>query len=83
MTCLKTAGAVLMLAALLSASAAPALAPPPSPAAGNAWARILQSLPQPQHASCCRICRRGYACGNSCISRDRRCHQPTGCACNG
>ena len=31
---------------------------------------------------CCRVCRRGYACGNSCISRSRRCHQPPGCACD-
>lgn len=33
--------------------------------------------------SCCRVCRTGKACGNSCISRDRTCRQPRGCACNG
>ncbi len=32
---------------------------------------------------CCKICRRGKACGNSCISRSYRCHQPPGCACDG
>lgn len=32
---------------------------------------------------CCRVCRTGKACGNSCISRSYTCHQPPGCACNG
>ncbi len=35
------------------------------------------------NASCCKVCRKGYACGNSCISRDKSCHQPPGCACDG
>jgi competence protein ComEC len=33
-------------------------------------------------ATCCRVCTKGKACGNSCIARDLQCHQPTGCACN-
>ena len=33
-------------------------------------------------ARCCKVCRKGKACGNSCISRDKSCHQPRGCACN-
>ncbi len=32
---------------------------------------------------CCRVCRTGKACGNSCINRNYTCHQPPGCACNG
>jgi len=32
--------------------------------------------------ACCRVCSTGKACGNSCIARDRQCHQPAGCACN-
>ena len=32
---------------------------------------------------CCRYCCRGQPCGNSCISRSYRCHQPPGCACYG
>lgn len=32
---------------------------------------------------CCKICTKGKACGNSCISRSYTCHQPRGCACNG
>ncbi len=33
-------------------------------------------------ARCCRICNRGRACGDGCISRERRCHRPPGCACD-
>lgn len=33
--------------------------------------------------SCCKVCKAGKACGNSCISRDKACHQPPGCACGG
>ncbi|WP_110599775.1 hypothetical protein [Salinicola lusitanus] len=32
---------------------------------------------------CCKVCRKGKACGNSCISRNYTCHQPEGCACDG
>lgn len=33
-------------------------------------------------AQCCKICSRGQACGNSCISRAYTCHQGPGCACD-
>ncbi len=36
----------------------------------------------PPNGSCCRVCTTGKACGNSCINRDRQCHQAAGCACN-
>ncbi|ALM54249.1 hypothetical protein [Halomonas huangheensis] len=32
---------------------------------------------------CCRVCRTGKACGNSCINRSYTCHKGPGCACNG
>jgi hypothetical protein len=32
---------------------------------------------------CCKICRQGKACGNTCISRDKACHVGPGCACDG
>lgn len=32
---------------------------------------------------CCRVCRTGKACGNSCINRNYTCRQPPGCACDG
>jgi len=60
---------------------------------GYSSARYLTPLPPlsatgrvrtPRAArSCCRICTRGKACGNSCISRRYTCHRGRGCACNG
>ena len=32
---------------------------------------------------CCRVCRTGKACGESCINRSHTCRRPPGCACNG
>ena len=31
---------------------------------------------------CCIVCRRGKACGNSCIFRSYTCTKPPGCACD-
>ncbi|MBD3650765.1 MAG: hypothetical protein HUJ15_05430 [Alcanivorax sp.] len=41
--------------------------------------RDKELLPQ----SCCKVCRKGKACGNSCISRSYTCTKPPGCACDG
>ena len=38
---------------------------------------------QPQLAACCKICRKGKACGNSCINKAYNCTKPPGCACDG
>lgn len=32
---------------------------------------------------CCKICKSGQACGDSCISRSYQCRKGSGCACNG
>lgn len=32
---------------------------------------------------CCKICRVGKACGDSCISLSSTCHKIGGCACDG
>ncbi len=34
-------------------------------------------------SACCKICLKGKACGDSCISRSYTCHKGPGCACNG
>ena len=34
-------------------------------------------------ARCCKICRTGKACGDTCISRSKICHIGPGCACDG
>jgi hypothetical protein len=33
--------------------------------------------------ACCKVCKKGKACGDSCISRDKECHKGPGCACDG
>ncbi len=38
---------------------------------------------EPAPQECCRICHKGKACGNSCISRSKTCHKGPGCACDG
>lgn len=43
----------------------------------------VDGMRRPVAASCCRVCRKGKACGNSCIARWKTCHQPPGCACDG
>ncbi len=32
--------------------------------------------------ACCKICKKGKACGNTCISRAKTCQKPPGCACD-
>ena len=36
-----------------------------------------------QPAACCKVCKKGKACGNSCISKSKTCHKAPGCACDG
>ena len=36
-----------------------------------------------QGFACCKVCRAGKACGDSCIARDKTCHKGKGCACDG
>jgi hypothetical protein len=31
---------------------------------------------------CCKVCRKGKACGDTCIARERSCQVPPGCACD-
>lgn len=33
-------------------------------------------------AECCKVCSKGKACGNTCISRSYNCRKGRGCACN-
>ena len=40
------------------------------------------SSPTPK-TTCCKVCTKGKACGDSCISRSYTCHKSAGCACNG
>lgn len=84
---------VFLIAVLLFA--VPAFADQTTPdtpvqAAEQATDLLSELFPQPeqpdfsqvQAAACCKICRKGKACGNSCISRDKTCRKGPGCACD-
>jgi hypothetical protein len=30
---------------------------------------------------CCKVCKKGTPCGDTCIEKDDECHVPPGCAC--
>lgn len=83
---------VFLIAVLLYA--VPAIADQTTPttpvqSAEQATDLLSELFPQPepafaqvQAAACCKICRAGKACGNSCISRDKTCRKGVGCACD-
>ena len=41
------------------------------------------SAPTASPPSCCRTCKAGKACGDSCIAKTNTCTKPPGCACDG
>jgi hypothetical protein len=43
----------------------------------------LSGAAQARGYACCKVCRAGKACGNSCIARSKTCHKGKGCACDG
>jgi hypothetical protein len=45
-----------------------------------AMTRPLSTAEAP--AQCCRICRKGHACGDACISATKQCKKEQGCACS-
>ncbi len=47
------------------------------------WLPIELNISPLQAAQCCKICRKGKACGNSCIKRSYTCTKPPGCSCDG
>lgn len=53
---------------------------PPTPTSYPSW--VTNPTPS-QPTGCCKICRKGKACGDSCISASYTCHKGPGCACNG
>ena len=48
----------------------------------NEWRKQLKKKDNVSSDKCCKICRKGKACGNSCINRNYTCRKPIGCACN-
>lgn len=59
---------ILSIAALCTLAIGPAAL---DPCAANA------------QSGCCKICKAGKACGDTCIAADKVCHKGPGCACDG
>ena len=54
------------------------------PPASSFWERVEELQPEKiVNAACCKTCRKGKACGDSCISKSKNCHKGVGCACDG
>lgn len=54
----------------------PTVVPTPTPK--------IDIVPEPAPTTaCCKICTKGKACGDTCISKSYTCHKGPGCACNG
>lgn len=53
-----------------------------APVDGPHMARLRALAAQPTLASCCKVCSKGKACGDSCIARSKTCHKGVGCACD-
>ena len=58
-----------------------------NPASGasnsSSGSKQVPLIKQKTSKTCCKTCRKGKACGNSCIARNKTCHKSEGCACNG
>ncbi len=44
--------------------------------------RLKNDVTKEVESTCCKICQKGKACGDSCINKLYSCSKPTGCACN-
>jgi hypothetical protein len=77
----------LILCLIASAATGQSLPDPAGSALTVEDARALLAggdpSPEPLLAACCKVCSKGKACGDSCISRDKQCHKGVGCACDG
>ena len=69
--------ATLLIGYLYGSMVAPAVGLADSQWPGDEWSAAC--VPKSQ---CCKVCDKGKACGDSCISRDKQCHKGRGCACN-
>jgi hypothetical protein len=73
---------IVPVAAIIPTAPPPTFTPVP-PMPGRAIVVPPTAAPAPPARACCMVCRNGKACGNSCIARNKACHQPPGCACDG
>ncbi len=71
-----------LVAALLLALSAPSFALTLPEMLRQPPASNQTPMPTPVEG-CCKVCRTGKACGDTCIARNKACHVGPGCACNG
>jgi len=45
--------------------------------------RLMALVRGEVYQACCKTCRKGKACGDSCISKSKSCSKGPGCACDG
>ena len=85
---------LIAVAAIVFSAPAINLNPAAATDQGDSFSQILSSLRTTRAHSltaqgratsdqCCKICRQGKACGDTCISRQDVCHVGPGCACDG
>jgi hypothetical protein len=89
----RTLALVVIFAGLSSAAVAettvldiaPAQSTDGSQPSVDLWSQILKARNSAvlYSAACCKVCSKGKACGDSCISRSYTCRKGTGCACDG
>ncbi len=70
------------LIALGVLAAGPAAAADDKSMPPRSWQMLLLEPPSTVLAACCKTCRKGKACGDSCISRTKTCRKAPGCACD-
>lgn len=46
-------------------------------------APVTSASPLCAEGMCCKTCKAGKPCGDSCIAKDKACDKPKGCACQG
>ena len=65
----------------LLVSVPPTFTPHPEPTSTPSVKKAPTPTAAPTRKVCCKYCKKGKPCGDSCISLDKTCHKPPGCAC--
>ncbi len=72
----------VILIAVVFLSSGPVGAAEETTVQARSWQTLLPETAQTVPAACRKTCRKGKACGNSCISRTKTCRKAPGCACD-
>ncbi len=78
--------AIILLGVMSSVDAGTAIGkttPQAAISTSSFWDQVNKQKSGVFLAACCKTCRKGKACGDSCISRSKSCRKGAGCACDG